>query len=92
MIENRDLKPGMVLEATYKKKDYRVDVVKGEDGKLVYRLQNGKEFTSPFRAGTEVMGGVACNGWRFWSVAAGSGAERNRMMVCLAEHWASRSS
>ena len=69
MIEDRNLKPGMVLEATHKKKDYRCEVVKGEEGKLIYRLPNGKEFTSPSRAGTEVMGGVACNGWRFWSVA-----------------------
>ena len=69
MIENRNLKPGTVLKATYKKKNYRCDVVTAEDGKLIYRLKNGKEFTSPSRAGTEVMGGVACNGWRFWSVA-----------------------
>ena len=28
----------------------------------------GKEFKSISSAGSEVMGGIACNGWRFWSV------------------------
>ncbi len=33
-----------------------------------YRLADGREFTSPSAAGSAVMGGVSCNGWRFWSV------------------------
>jgi hypothetical protein len=41
--------------------------VQTDDG-LRYRLQNGKEFTSPSSAGREVTGGVAVNGWRFWSL------------------------
>jgi hypothetical protein len=43
-------------------------VVAGEKGKVVYRLKGGREFTSPSAAGSAVMGGVACNGWRFWTV------------------------
>jgi hypothetical protein len=67
-IEDRNLKPGTVLVARYKKRDHRCTVVKGEDGKLVYRVHGGKDYTSPSAAGTAVMGGVACNGWRFWTV------------------------
>ena len=67
-IEDRNLKPGTVLVARYKKEDYRCDVVAGEDGKVVYRLPDGREFKSPSSAGGAVMGGVACNGWRFWSL------------------------
>ncbi len=69
MIEDRSLKPGTVLVARYKKRDHRCEVVKGEAGKVRYRLADGREFTSPSAAGSAVMGGVACNGWRFWSVA-----------------------
>ena len=39
-----------------------------EEG-LRYRLEDGREFKSPSSAGSAVMGGVACNGWRFWSLA-----------------------
>jgi hypothetical protein len=31
-------------------------------------LEDGKRFTSPSAAGSAVMGGTACNGWRFWAV------------------------
>ncbi len=67
-IEDRNLKPGTVLVARYKKRDHRCTVVKDEDGKLVYRVHGGKDYTSPSAAGSAVMGGVACNGWRFWAV------------------------
>jgi hypothetical protein len=67
-IEDRNLKPGTVLVGRYHKKDHRCEVVKGEEGKVRYRLENGREFASPSAAGTAVMGGVACNGWRFWTV------------------------
>ena len=68
MIEDRNLKPGTVLVARYKKRDHRAEVVAGAGGKVVYRLKDGREFSSPSAAGSAVMGGVACNGWRFWSV------------------------
>ena len=48
--------------------DHRCEVVAGKDGKPRYRLEDGWEFTSPSAAGSAVMGGVARNGWRFWSV------------------------
>lgn len=72
-IENRNLKPGTVLVAVHpargpKRKEHRCEVVAGEEGRVVYRLKDGREFTSPSAAGTAVMGGTACNGWRFWTV------------------------
>lgn len=68
-IENRNLKPGTKLAARYKGKDYSAEVVKTEDG-IRYRLADGREFKSPSSAGSAVMGGSACNGWRFWSLAS----------------------
>ena len=67
-LPNRDLKVGTKLEARYKGQVYRAEVAAGEDGKLAYRLEDGQEFTSPSAAGSAVMGGVACNGWRFRSL------------------------
>ncbi|MGB2694775.1 MAG: hypothetical protein WBD55_06250 [Dehalococcoidia bacterium] len=67
-IEDRNLKPGTVLVARYKKQDHPCEVVAGEEGKVRYRLKGGREYDSPSAAGSAVMGGTACNGWRFWSV------------------------
>jgi len=77
-IENRNLKPGTVLVVAYpargpKRKEHRCEIVAGEEGKVHYRLRDGRQFTSPSAAGTAVMGGSACNGWRFWTV---EGAEK----------------
>ena len=66
-IENRDLEPGTVLTARYKKQDRTCEVVQTADG-LRYRLDDGTEHKSPSSAGKAAMGGVACNGWRFWSL------------------------
>ena len=66
-IENRDLKPGTRLVARYKKQGHRAEVVAGEEGKVRYRLEDGREFKSPSAAGTAITG-KACNGWAFWSV------------------------
>ncbi len=66
-IENRNLEPGAVLVARYKKQDRTCEVVKTDDG-LRYRLDDGTEHNSPSSAGKAAMEGVACNGWRFWSV------------------------
>ncbi len=68
-IENRELKPGTRLVARYKNHEHTAAVVEGEQGGLRYRLEDGREFKSPSAAGSAVMGGVACNGWRFWSLA-----------------------
>ncbi len=66
-IEDRNLAAGTKLVARYKGKEYTAEVVKTEEG-LRYRLEDGKEFKSPSSAGSAVMGGSACNGWRFWSL------------------------
>ena len=62
------LEPGTVLVATYKGQEHRVEVFRDDEGKTRYRLEDGREFKSPSSAGSAVMGGVACNGWRFWSL------------------------
>ena len=62
------LAPGTRLVARYKGADYEVEVVAGEPGKTRYRFADGQEFKSPSAAGSAVMGGIACNGWRFWSL------------------------
>jgi hypothetical protein len=71
-LENRNLEPGTVLVARYKKQDRTCEVVQTDDG-LRYRLDDGTEHKSPSSAGKAAMGGVACNGWRFWGLA---GTER----------------
>ena len=69
-IENRDLPAGTRLVATYKKQAYVCTVESEEEGKLAF-VVDGKRFTSPSSAGSAVMGGAACNGWRFWTVEGG---------------------
>jgi hypothetical protein len=67
-IEDRNLKAGTKLVARYKGQEYSAEVVETEGG-IRYRLADGSEFKSPSSAGSAIMGGSACNGWRFWSVA-----------------------
>lgn len=66
------LEPGTVLVARYKDAEYRAEVVGGEDGKTRFRLEDGREFRSPSSAASAVMGGIAANGWRFWSLQGGA--------------------
>jgi len=66
-IENRDLEPGTKLIAKYKKEVHRAEVIAGEEGKVKYRLADGREFKSPSSAGTAITS-KACNGWAFWSI------------------------
>lgn len=73
-IENRNLEAGTVLTARYKKQDRTCEVVETAEG-LRYRLDDGTEHKSPSSAGKAAMDGVACNGWRFWSV---EGTEKPR--------------
>ena len=68
-IENRNLAVGTRLVAKYKKVTYFCEVVETEAG-VRYRLEDGRGFKSPSAAGTAVLGGQACNGWRFWSAEA----------------------
>ena len=74
-IENRNLEVGTRLVGRCKKQDHFADVVAAEDGSIRYRLSDGREFKSLSAAGSAVMGGVACNGWRFWSLVKGEEAE-----------------
>ncbi len=65
-IENRDaLAGGQKLVARYKGEIHTVLVVEGENG-LTFEV-GGKTYKSLSSAGSAVMGGTACNGWRFWS-------------------------
>ena len=68
-IANRDLPVGTRIVADYKKTRYVCTVEAAEEGEgVLYALEDGKKFKSPSAAGSAVMGGTACNGWRFWSV------------------------
>ena len=62
------LTAGMRLVARYKGEPHVADVLQGNEGRLRFRLADGREFKSPSAAATAVMGGIAANGWRFWSV------------------------
>jgi hypothetical protein len=77
-IENRSLQAGTRLVARYKGQEHSATVVEGEKGGLRYRLDDGREFKSLSAAGSAVMDGVACNGWRFWSVAGSEEAKPKR--------------
>lgn len=72
-IENRNLEPGTRLVATYKKQRVAAEVVEGGfkltdvgEGLGVFDLDT--VYKSPSSAGSAIMGGIACNGWRFWSL------------------------
>ena len=58
----KKLAPGTRLVAKYKGAEHAVEVLAGDDGKLRFRLADGREFGSPSAAGSAVMGGIACNG------------------------------
>ncbi len=69
-IENRNLTKGTKLTGRYHKQSYSCEVVENAEGKLMYRLQDGREFKSPSAAGMAITG-HACDGWVFWSVQTG---------------------
>jgi hypothetical protein len=66
-IKDRNLPTGTKLVARYKGQEHTAEVVKTEEG-IRHRLPDGREFKSLSSAGSAVMGGNACNGWRFWSL------------------------
>ena len=75
MIEDRNLKAGTKLVARYKGQDYACIVMEGDEKGPRFMLDDLDDnrlssmvFKSPSAAGSEVMGGSACNGWRFWSL------------------------
>ena len=57
------LATGTKLVAKYRGTQYIAELVATADGKVHFRLADGREFKSPSAAGSAVMGGVACNGW-----------------------------
>jgi hypothetical protein len=63
--ERKPISAGMTLVARYKGEQHECTVVEGEEGRLRYRLADGREFKSASAAGSAVMGGVASNGWHF---------------------------
>jgi hypothetical protein len=67
-ITDRELAIGTKLVGTHKKTAYVCEVVTTPEGKTAFQLEDGRIFNSPSSAGKAVMNGVACNGWRFWSV------------------------
>ena len=67
-LDKQELRAGMQLAGTYKKRQYGCDVVQSDAG-LRCQLEDGQIFTSLSAAGQAVMGGINCNGWHFWSLA-----------------------
>src|SRR4051794_16088993 len=67
-ITNRELPGGTTLVAKHKKTTFTCTVEVDGEGKRTYKLADGKSFTSPSAAGSAVMNGISCNGWRFWSI------------------------
>ncbi|HLF75985.1 MAG TPA: DUF2924 domain-containing protein [Dehalococcoidia bacterium] len=67
-VENRNLLAGTRLTATYKKQTYVCTIEAAEGGDGIVFVYDGKSYKSPSAAGSAVMGGTACNGWRFWSL------------------------
>lgn len=66
-INDRNLEAGTKLTARYKGQERTVLVRAGEEGGLEFELDSGTIFKSLSAAGSAVMNGVACNGWRFWT-------------------------
>ena len=62
----RNLKAGTKLIGKYHKQPYTCEVVEVE-GKLRFRLEDGREFKSTSAAGMAITG-HPCDGWVFWSV------------------------
>jgi Restriction Enzyme Adenine Methylase Associated len=86
---NKGLTPGTRLVAKYKGAEHVVEVIAADNGKVGFRLADGQEFTSPSAAGSAVMGGQACNGWRFWTVQGDEPAAESTTgdgAVASAEH------
>lgn len=70
VIENRTLVGGEEFVARYKGTEHRVVVLGDEATGFGFEVDgDGKIHRSLSAAGSAVMGGTACNGWRFWSRA-----------------------
>ncbi len=67
-ITNRELVVGTKLVGRYKGQQHGVLVVGDADTGFGYELDHGTIYKSVSAAGSAVMHGTSCNGWRFWSV------------------------
>ena len=74
-ITNRQLMAGTKLVGRYKGQQHAALVVGDGETSFGYELDNGTIYKSLSAAGSAVMKGVSCNGWRFWSV---EGAEAEK--------------
>jgi rubrerythrin len=75
-IENRNLTKGTKLTGRYHKQSYSCEAVENAEGKLRYRLEDGREFKSPSAAGMAITG-HACDGWVFWTMQTEENATAN---------------
>ena len=66
-IENRNPTKGTKLTGRYHKQSYSCEVMENAEGKLRYKLEDGREFKSPSAAGIAITE-HACDGWKFWSL------------------------
>jgi hypothetical protein len=67
---------GTKLVAKYKGEHWMIEVLPGEPKTYGFVGKRPSEaaqvYKSPSSAGSAVMGGTACNGWRFWSLDGGA--------------------
>ena len=61
--EDQNLNIGTILVGRYKGLEHRVEVARG-----YRRIDTNQVFTSLSKAGSDIMNGISCNGWRFFSV------------------------
>ena len=61
-IENRNLTKGTKLTGRYHKQSYTCEVIEDAEGKLRYKLEDGREFKSLSATGMTITG-HACDGW-----------------------------
>ncbi|GEM_PF-648504 len=96
-LNDRNPIAGTQLAARYKKELYRCTVVETEGGlrfrlcdftkvETGYQRQTGSavDFKTPSAAGAAVLGGMACNGWRFWTLASELDAPKERKAAAVA--------
>ena len=79
-IENRNLTKETKLTGRYHKQSYSCEVVENAEGKLRYRLTDGREFKSPSAAGMAITG-HACDGWVFWTVQTGDTVSKPKVEI-----------
>lgn len=66
-IEDRKLVGIAAVEARYKSETFRLTVERDAADNLSFLDKTGIRYKSLSAAGSAVMGGIACNGWRFWT-------------------------